>query len=167
MSFSMNDFKEALAARFDEAESNVRQPVPEPASSAFTPPAADADIAAYLAEVERIYQLARAGRETPATVKLMTGLESAAPNEQLQQLAQLVYVSEPAPIEVEPDFDGLSMEVPDTDPNNPMPKQGESYGRAPEGTPITQDYVDRFLRNLGTGPYAITSAEWRRQAGRV
>lgn len=154
----MTSFKEALAARFNAAESNVVQPVPEPPRPAFTPQSAETEVAAYLAEVERVYQLARAGRDVPATVKIMGRLESASPDEQLEQIAQLVNVPQPAPVEVEPEPE---QQVPDVDPNNPMAPPPESFGfRLPDGTPLTDAYVQRFLSSLGPGTYA----DWKRQA---
>jgi hypothetical protein len=161
------DLKAIIAARFDAAQAAAeQQAIPEPPPPAMRPDEAEAAVNSYLGEVERVYELAIAAREAPATVKLMNQLERLAPDEQIEHLAQLVNVPQPAPLEVEPDdFDGLAMDVPSVDSNNPLPQPGESYGyRMPDGTPINEEFVYRYLRSLGTGPWAQTAAEWRRRA---
>jgi hypothetical protein len=100
----------------------------------------------YVAELERKVQLAELAEKYPDVVPHFKKLlASKTPEEQAEYLNSLLHPQAPEP---EPE-----QQVPDVDPNNPAPTASASTGqRLPDGTPLTPEFAEQFLKSLGDTP---------------
>jgi len=101
---------------------------------------------AYVADLERKVRLAEIGKKYPAIAeqfeKLMNFSEG---DQQAEYLASLLQPKAPEP---EPE-----QQVPSVDPNNPAPTASRLTGdRLPDGTPMTAEFAEQFLKSLGDQP---------------
>lgn len=108
--------------------------------------------AEYVEALERRAVLAEIGQKYPSIAEAFNALIRAeSPEEQAEILMKLVTPAAPAAAPVptpEP-----SDEVPAVDPNNPAPQGGTATeNRLPDGTPVTEESAEAFLKALGNTP---------------
>lgn len=104
---------------------------------------------AYVADLERRVKFAEIGKKyPPATMEAFEKLlKSSTEEEQVALFASLLQPKAPEP---EPE-----QQVPDVDPNNPAPTASPLTGyRMPDGTPLTPEFAEQFLKSLGDQPIA-------------
>lgn len=101
---------------------------------------------AYVAELETKVRLAELAEKYPTVIPhFRKMLEAQTPEEQAEYLASLLQPKAPEP---EPE-----QQVPDVDPNNPATSASSSTGyRMPDGTPLTPEFAEQFLKSLGDQP---------------
>jgi len=100
----------------------------------------------YVAELERQVKLAELAEKYPKIVPHFKKLlASQTPEEQAEYLNSLLYPQAPEP--------EAEQQVPDVDPNNPAPTSSPLTGyRMPDGTPLTPEFAEQFLKSLGDAP---------------
>ena len=135
-------------AQINERDQKIRQLELNSMSEDERENAAEQEGEAYVAELERKVQLAEIGKKYPAVAQHFERLLAIQDGEkQAEYLASLLQPQAPQP---EPE-----QQVPDVDPNNPAPTSSASTGqRLPDGTPLTPEFAEQFLKSLGNVPVA-------------